>query len=133
MANRVTCITKPQPHSPLEHITHIGGVNGSGGHFYITREEAIAYIESGNYAFHVQVGRDDVPVTVAIRNGVKYLKTRPDHTTRDNLLESRSVPNREGGVADRSLPRDQSDEARRQCRAFPFTADAGPSRERQPA
>ena len=56
------------------------------------REEAIAYIESGNYAFHVQVGRDDVPVTVAIRNGVKYLKTRPDHTTRDNLLSLDQCP-----------------------------------------
>jgi Protein of unknown function (DUF3892) len=92
MTNQVTCITKPHPHSPLEHITHIGGRNPQGGYFYITREAAIAGIESGQWSFHVKVGRYDVPVVVATRNGVKYLKTRPDGTTRDNLLSLNQCP-----------------------------------------
>ena len=25
ISNRITCITKPHPHSPREHITHVGG------------------------------------------------------------------------------------------------------------
>lgn len=67
MTNQVICITKPHPHSPLEHITHIGGRNPGGEYFYITREVAIAGIESGQWSFHVKVGRYDVPVVVAPR------------------------------------------------------------------
>ena len=91
MVNRVTCITKPHPHSELEHITHIGGTSPS-GRFYITREKAISFIESGQYHFYVERGGYRVDVEVASRNGVKYIKTKPDATMRDNLLSLDQCP-----------------------------------------
>jgi hypothetical protein len=84
--NQVTCITKPHHMSPLEHITHVGGLNQNGGSWYYTREEVADMIDSGQYQFHVIVGRYNVPVTTYVRNGVKFLRTVPDQTTRDNLL-----------------------------------------------
>lgn len=91
MTNRVTCITKPNPHSQLEHITHIGGT-GANGRFYITREQAISYIKSGRYHFYVERGGYRIGVEVASRNGVEYLKTKPDATLRDNLLSLDKCP-----------------------------------------
>jgi hypothetical protein len=38
ITNQVTCITKPHPHSPREHITHVGGVNPQGQYWYYTRD-----------------------------------------------------------------------------------------------
>ena len=43
---RVTCITKPNPQSQVEHITHLGG---SGWKW--TREQVIASIEGGSTRF----------------------------------------------------------------------------------
>ena len=90
--NRVTCITKPHHLSPLEHITHVGGLNPSGNYWYYTREEVADMIDSGRYKFHVVVGRYDVPVETYVRNGVKFLRTVPDGTTRDNLLSLNECP-----------------------------------------
>jgi uncharacterized protein DUF3892 len=92
MSNQVTCITKPHPHSPREHITHVGGLNGSGGYWYHTREQVANMIDSGQYYFHVKVGRYDVPVTTYVRNGVKFIRTVADDTTRDNLLSLDQCP-----------------------------------------
>mgnify|MGYP000353697479 CR=1 FL=1 len=84
MVNRVTCITKPNPHSQLEHITHAGG-SSPNGRFYLTRDEVIRYIRNG-YHFYVERDGYRVDVEVASRNGVEYIKTKPDATLRDNLL-----------------------------------------------
>lgn len=92
MSNRVTCITKPHPHSPREHITHVGGVNASGGFWYYTREQVANMIDSGQYYFHVKVDRYDVPVTTYVRNGVKFIRTVADDTVRDNLLSLDQCP-----------------------------------------
>jgi len=56
VSNRVTCITKPHPHSPREHITNVGGLNSSGRYWYYTREQVADMIDSGDYNFHVRVG-----------------------------------------------------------------------------
>jgi hypothetical protein len=46
----------------------------------------ISWLEQGNHAY-VSVGRDTAEVTVVRpSSGRPYIKTRPDHTTRDNLL-----------------------------------------------
>ncbi len=46
----------------------------------------ISWLEQGNHAY-VSVGRDTAEVTVVRPStGRPYIKTRPDHTTRDNLL-----------------------------------------------
>ena len=92
VSNRVTCITKPRPHSPREHITHVGGVNPQGGTWYNTRQEVADMIDSGKYNFHVKVGTYDVPVRTYILHGVKYLRTAPDDTTKDNLLSLDQCP-----------------------------------------
>lgn len=92
MTNQVTCITKPHPHSPREHITHVGGVNPQGQFWYYTREQVADMIDSGKYSFHVKVGIYDVPVRTYILHGVKYLRTAPDDTTRDNLLSLDQCP-----------------------------------------
>ena len=86
MSNRITCITKPDRYSDHEAIQRVGGVQSNGTRFNISREECYDYIKRG-YAFHVVVGRYDVPVEAYQRNGVgKYIKTKPDNTMRDNLL-----------------------------------------------
>lgn len=94
ISNQVTCITKPHPHSPREHITHVGGVSPSGAPWYYTREQVANMIDSGNYKFHVKVGRYDVPVMTYVKNGVKYIRTVADETTRDNLLSLDQCPSR---------------------------------------
>jgi hypothetical protein len=47
---RVTCITKPNPQSPHEHITHIGSLAGA---WKLTREEVIASIDTKTNTFYV--------------------------------------------------------------------------------
>jgi hypothetical protein len=86
VSNQVTCITKPHPHSPREHITHVGGISPQGVFWYHTREQVADMIDSGNYNFHVRVGIYDVPVRTYVLHGVKYIRTAADDTTRDNLL-----------------------------------------------
>lgn len=44
----VTCITKPHPQSPHEHITHLGGAK-----WKWTREQVIASIEAKTNTFYV--------------------------------------------------------------------------------
>jgi len=49
-------------------------------------------IDSGNFKFHVRVGIYDVPVRTYVLHGVKYIRTAPDDTTRDNLLSLDQCP-----------------------------------------
>ncbi len=86
MSNRVTCITKPNAHSPLEHITSLGGDTSDGRHWKESREDVITKIRSGNYSFHVEADGYAISVELASRNGVDYVKTKPDATQKDNLL-----------------------------------------------
>jgi hypothetical protein len=83
---RVTCIKKANRHSPRERIRRIGGLNNDGTAWWLTVDEAIAGIDAGRYAFHVQVGARMVDVVVAEREGRKYLKTKADGSDPDNLL-----------------------------------------------
>lgn len=92
ISNQVTCITKPHPHSPREHITHVGGVNSGGQYWYYTRTQVADMIDSGNYRFHVKVGRYDIPVTTYVKSGIKYIRTVADDTTVDNLLSLDRCP-----------------------------------------
>jgi len=91
-SNLVTCITKPHPHSPREHITHVGGLNAQGAYWYLTREQVADMIDSGKALFHVKVGTYDAAVRTYMVNGVKYIRTAPDDTTKDNLLSLNQCP-----------------------------------------
>jgi hypothetical protein len=90
--NRVTCITRPHPHSPREAITHLGGISGSGDRWYLTRQQVAAAIDSGQYDFHVRVGAYDIPVRTYMLHGVKYVRTVADDTIVDNLLSLDQCP-----------------------------------------
>lgn len=88
---RVTCITKPQPHSPHEHITHIGGPgNGAGERWKLTREEAIRHIESKTHRFYVldpRTGkRAEIGVVHPTDGRQPFLRTHADGQWNDNLL-----------------------------------------------
>jgi hypothetical protein len=82
MARRqITCITKPDAESSHEAITHVGGAG-----FYITRKQCADDIDGGVNSYFVKVGSDEADVTTYVREGVKYIRTKPDSTKRDNLL-----------------------------------------------
>jgi hypothetical protein len=83
---QVTCITKPHPQSPHEHITHIGNPRAN---WKLTREQAIAAIDARQYNFYVvdpyNGKRSDVGV-VRPAGRAPYLRTHADGDWNDNLL-----------------------------------------------
>jgi len=89
---RVTCITKPHPMSPHEHITHLG--NPSAGWIW-TRDQVIASIDAGTNTFFVldpNIGkRSDIGV---VRSDGKppYLRTHADGFWNNNLLSLNQCP-----------------------------------------
>lgn len=85
--NLVKCINKDDRQNPYERITHIGGINGSGKSWKITQRDAIEKIDSGNYAFYVDVAGNRVRIiTSTSRYGNKYIKTEADGDEPNNLL-----------------------------------------------
>ncbi|WP_186142376.1 DUF3892 domain-containing protein [Burkholderia gladioli] len=92
MANRaeIKCINKSNRTNPHERITHVGGFTDR--QWKITSDDAIGYIERGEWSFFVSRGGRTVEVVVAVHNGRKYLKTVPDGVTPDNLLSLPECP-----------------------------------------
>jgi Protein of unknown function (DUF3892) len=86
-SRQIACINKKDRYSASERITHVGGTWGK-----IPESEAINHIRLGIYTYHVKVGGVDVPVEVDYREGVPYLKTKPDWTKRNNLLSLPECP-----------------------------------------
>jgi len=86
MPSQITCITKPQPHDTHEAISHVGGLRSGGGKFYISRTDCANDIRFGRESYFVHVGTNTVAVTAYERNGNWFIKTKPDHTQKDNLL-----------------------------------------------
>lgn len=86
---QVTCISKPDPLSPHEHITH----PQAGWEW--TRQQVIASIEAGTNTFYVldkKTGkRSDVGV-VRPAGRAPYLRTHADGYWNDNLLALDQCP-----------------------------------------
>jgi hypothetical protein len=83
---QVTCITKPDRFSTREHITHIGN---SADKWKITRESAIARIDSKQEAFYTvdrTTGRKMYVGVVHEPGKAPYLRTHADGKWNDNLL-----------------------------------------------
>lgn len=84
---RIDCINKTNRLDAHDRISHVGGPNPGTGRWRLPEAEAIAGIESGKWAFHVErPAGHAVAVIVAIRLGRKYLKTSADGEQPDNLL-----------------------------------------------
>jgi Protein of unknown function (DUF3892) len=86
---QVTCITKPHPQSPHEHITHLGNRQGPNGGWMWTREQVIASIDAKTNTFFVidptSGKRADIGV-VREPGKAPYVKTYADRTWNNNLL-----------------------------------------------
>lgn len=83
---RVTCITKPHPLSPHEHITHLGNPRAG---WKWTREEVIASIDAGTNTFYVEdpaTGKRSDVAIVRSAGRAAYLRTHADGLWNDNLL-----------------------------------------------
>lgn len=87
---QIKCINKNPREDRHNSITHVGGYGTS--QWKITKEEAIAYIERGEWSFYTLVNGHRRDVIVASRNGRKYLKTTADSDTPDNLLSLPECP-----------------------------------------
>ena len=89
---KVTCITKPHPNSPHEHITHVGN---PAANWKWTREQVIASIDAGTNTFYVldprSGKRSDVGVVRAARDA-PYLRTHADGDWNNNLLSLNQCP-----------------------------------------
>lgn len=88
---QVTCIIKPHPQSPHEHITHLGNPPA----WVWPRENVIASIEAKTYTFFVldpRTGkRSDVGV-VRTAGKAPYLRTHADGDWNNNLLSLNQCP-----------------------------------------
>ncbi len=88
---RVTCIRKPNPQSPHEHITHLGNPPS----WIWTREQVIASIEGKTNTFFVidpgNGKRSNVGV-VRPTQGAPHLRTYADGEWNNNLLSLDQCP-----------------------------------------
>lgn len=88
---QVTCIVKPHPDSPHEHITHIGNPPS----WMWPREQVIASIEAKTNTFFVRDPysgkRADIGV-VRPAQGAPYLRTYADGKWTNNLLSLDQCP-----------------------------------------
>jgi hypothetical protein len=89
---QIKCINKIDRYNPHERITHVGGYTDR--QWRITQQEAIDYIERGEWKFWVKPAHgDSVWVVVAVsRYGHKYLKTENDGEDQNNLLSLPECP-----------------------------------------
>lgn len=87
---QIKCINKNPREDRYNSITHVGGYTDR--QWKITQDEAITYIERGEWEFYTFANGHRTEVFVASRNGRKYLKTRADYDTPDNLLSLPECP-----------------------------------------
>jgi Protein of unknown function (DUF3892) len=88
---QVMCINKSDRMNAWERIKNVGG--SASGQWKITQEQAIKYIEAGEWQFFVSVGGKSVWVVVAeSRFGNKYLRTQADKGEENNLLSLPECP-----------------------------------------
>lgn len=89
---QVTCITKPLPQSPHEHITHLGN---PAGNWMWTREKVIESIDAKTNTFYVldPANGNRANVGVVRESGkAPYLRTYADGQWNNNLLSLNQCP-----------------------------------------
>ena len=86
MSNKITHIRKPNTYGTVEHITRVKGTTSDNKPFEFAVAEVISYLKR-DYKFYVVVGNNKIDVTYQKSSaGNEYIKTKPDHTLKDNLL-----------------------------------------------
>lgn len=92
-SHEIRCINKSDRTNIHERIVNIGGIKENRTHWKISQSEAIAAIESNKWQFYVGQGVNKVDVIIAVSaTGYKYLKTKNDTTTSNNLLSLPECP-----------------------------------------
>ena len=92
MRVQISCINKPDRYSSHEAITAVGGFH-NGKRWKLSQKDAIAGIENGTYQFFVNEDGTEADVIVETdRFGHKYIRTKPDATTKNNLLNLTTCP-----------------------------------------
>lgn len=89
---KITCITKPHPLSPHEHITHVGNPDAG---WEWTREQVIASIEAKENTFFVddpKTGKRSYVGVVRVAGKAPYLRTHADGDWNNNLLSLDQCP-----------------------------------------
>ena len=93
MANcQITCITKPNPQSQHEHITHVGNPSVP---WKLTTPEVIQRIEGKVYTFYVvdpRNGKVAYVGVVRVAGRSPYIRTYADGDWNDNLLSLNQCP-----------------------------------------
>ena len=91
--HEIGCINKSDRTNIHERIVNIGGINTDGTRWKISQADAISAIESNKWNFYVGKGSKMVDVIIATSAaGYKYLKTKNDTTTSNNLLSLPECP-----------------------------------------
>jgi hypothetical protein len=88
---QVTCINKPHPQSPHEHITHLGNPPT----WLWSREQVIASIDAKTNNFFVRApntGKRAEVGVVRTEGRAPYLRTHADGYWNDNLLSLNQCP-----------------------------------------
>lgn len=88
---QVTCIIKPHPQSPHEHITHLGNPPT----WVWPRENVIASIEAKTNTFFVldpRTGKRSEVGVVRTAGKAPYLRTHADGDWNNNLLSLNQCP-----------------------------------------
>jgi hypothetical protein len=88
----VSSINKSDIQNPHERIINIGGINPDNSCWKMSQSKAIRYIEDRTYDFFVSIKGTTTDVIIGTYNGNKYLKTIPDATDKNNLLELPECP-----------------------------------------
>ncbi|MFV8327479.1 DUF3892 domain-containing protein [Flavobacterium sp. ZS1P14] len=91
--HEIRCINKSDRTNIHEGIVNIGGINPDGNRWKISQTEAISAIESNKWNFYVGQGNSRIDVIIAVSEaGYKYLKTKNDTSTNNNLLSLPECP-----------------------------------------
>jgi len=85
---QITCIRKPHPQSPHEHITHVGNSQG-----VWTRDQVVGWIDRGEHTFYTSVAGKRADISVRREVGkAPYLQTHADGFWNNNLLALPQCP-----------------------------------------
>ncbi len=82
---QITCTNQTNSKNLYEQISDVG-VTINGKTVILPLKDAVQAADNGQYTFFVSMGGIEVEVKVDEREGHRYLRTEPDSTQKNNLL-----------------------------------------------